>query len=63
MELDGVAPRVAAEQLDPAAVRPQQAEQHPDRGRLAGTVGPEEAVHLAGGDAKIQTVERLRGSE
>ena len=52
-----VAPRVAAEQPHRAGVRPQQAEQHPDRGRLAGAVGPQEAVHLAGADLEVQPVE------
>ncbi len=46
MKRHGVEPRVAPEHLDPARVRPQQPEQHPNGGRLPGTVGAEEPVHL-----------------
>jgi hypothetical protein len=53
-----VAPRVTAEELHVAAVVPEEAEQHPQRGRLAGSVGPEEAVHLAGGHLQVESVER-----
>jgi hypothetical protein len=42
-----LAPRVAAEHGRRAGVRPQQSEEHPDGGGLAGPVGAEEAVHLA----------------
>src|SRR5947208_16348467 len=45
---------VAAEQLDPAGGGPDQVEQDADRGGLAGTVGPEEAVDLAGVDGQVK---------
>ena len=51
VQLGGVPPRVAAEQPGAAAVGVQQPEQHPDRGRLAGAVRAEEAVHLAAAHA------------
>jgi DNA-binding transcriptional regulator GbsR (MarR family) len=53
----GVAPRVAAEQGDPAGVGPQQAEQDPDGGGLPRSVGTEEAVHLAGRHLEVEPVE------
>src|SRR5690606_33219830 len=40
-----------------ARVGAQQAEQHADRGGLAGPVGAEEAVHLAAGDVQGEVVE------
>ncbi len=43
----GVPPRVEAEDGRRTAVDAEQAEQRPDRGRLAGAVRAEEAVHLA----------------
>jgi hypothetical protein len=52
-----VAPRVPVEQPGLAGVGTQQAEQHPDRGRLSGTVRAEEPVHLTGADLEVQTVE------
>ena len=36
------------------ARRPQQVEQRADRGGLAGAVGPEEAVDLAGAGPKVE---------
>ena len=36
----------AAEQLDPPGVRAHEPEEHPQQGRLAGAVEPEEAPHL-----------------
>ena len=47
VQRDRVAPRVAAEQPARARVGADEAEQHPDRRRLARAVRPEEAVHLA----------------
>jgi hypothetical protein len=58
-----VAPRVAVEQAQGAAVRAQQAEQDADRRGLARPVGSQEAVHLAGGDLEVEAVERLRVAE
>jgi hypothetical protein len=63
MEGDGVAPRVETEHLGPARVGPQEAEQYPDGGGLAGAVGPQEPVHLAGCHGEIEAVERTRGAE
>src|SRR5699024_12412123 len=40
-----------------AAIMGQQREQDPDRCRLAGTVGAEEAVALTAGDLEIEPVE------
>ncbi len=63
VQLDRVAPRVATEQLDSAVVGAHQAEQDPDGRGLAGPVGTEEAVHLAGGDLEVQAVEGPGGAE
>ena len=63
MQLDGVGPRVAAEQARLARVGPEQAQQDADGGRLAGPVGPEEAVDLAGRHLQIQAVESPRRPE
>ena len=63
VQRDRVAPRVAAEQLDGAAVGAQQAEQDPDGGGLAGAVGAEEAVHLARGHGEVEAVQSDGGSE
>ena len=60
VQLDGVAPRGAAEQARLARVGPEQAEQDADGGRLAGPVGPEEAVDLARRHLEIQAVESPR---
>jgi hypothetical protein len=46
-----------AEQPEVAGVGADEAEEHPDRRRLAGTVGAEEPVHPAGGDVQVQAVE------
>ncbi len=53
----GLAPRVAAEQFDVAAVVAHQAEEDPDRGRLARAVGAEEPVHLARAHVEVEPVE------
>ena len=56
-------PGVAAEEPDGAAVGADQAEQDPDRGRLARPVRSEVAVHLASGDLQVEPVERTRSAE
>ena len=48
VQLGRLPPRVTAEEPRGAAVGAQEPEQHADRGGLAGAVGPEETVHLAG---------------
>jgi hypothetical protein len=53
-----LAPRIAAERPDPAAVRALQAEEHAQRRGLARAVGSEEPVHLTGAHGQIQTVQR-----
>src|SRR3954451_15196148 len=58
-----VAPRVAAEQARGAAVGAIEAEQNPDRGRLAGAVRPEKSMDLALGHRQIEAVQRARGAE
>ena len=58
VQLDGIEPGVAAEESDVAAVVAQQAEQRADGDRLAGPVGAEVAVHLAGAHLDVQPVER-----
>ena len=63
VELDGVGPRVAAQQADLAGVGAQEAEQDADGGRLAGAVGTEEAVHLARLDGQVEPVERAHVAE
>ena len=64
MQRGGVAPRVAAQQpvTVPASAlsRP---EQDAQRGGLPGAVGPEEPVHLAGGDRQVESVEGAYRSE
>jgi hypothetical protein len=60
---DGVTPGVAAEQLGGAGVGPQQPQQDPDGGGLAGAVGAEEPVHLAGPDLQLQPVKGAGGAE
>ena len=50
---DRVGVRLDAEDHRPAAGRPDQVEQGPDRGRLAGAVRPEEPEHLALLDAQV----------
>ena len=45
-----------AEQLDPSRGGQDQAEQHPDRRRLAGAVGAEEAVDVALADVEVDLV-------
>ncbi len=57
VQCDGIAPRVAAEQPHRTRVGAQQAEQDPHRGGLARSVGAEEAVHLAGCDCQVQSVQ------
>ena len=53
-----VAHRVAAEQLDDALAGRDQAERHAQRRRLAGAVGAEEPVHVAGVDVQVDVVDR-----
>ena len=50
-------PWALAEHGHRSPARADQVEQDPDRGRLAGTVGPKETVDLAGLDLEIQPVE------
>ena len=54
--------RLAEERRDTAR-RPDQPEEHPDRGRLAGPVRPEEAVHAARRHAQIDAGHRLDVAE
>ena len=63
VQRDGVGPRVAAEQPHAAAVGLDQTQQDPDGGRLAGAVGPEEAVHFALAHAQVEAVERPNRAE
>ena len=61
----GAHPRALADDVeagDPrrARGRRQQRRQHQHRGRLAGAVGAEEAVDLAGGDPQVDAVDRPR---
>src|SRR5699024_3093027 len=48
---------VLAEEADRSRIMGQDAQQDPDRRRLAGAVGAEEAVDLAAGDLEIEPVE------
>ena len=63
MQGDGVAPRVAAEELGRPGVGAQQTEEHTDGRRLAGAVRPEEAVDLAGFDLQVEAVQGARVTE
>jgi hypothetical protein len=58
-----VPPRIAAQQPGLAAVGPEQAEQNPQRGGLAGAVRAEERVHFAGPDSQVKAVERADRTE
>ena len=53
----------AAEQQDPPGRRPQQAEEQPDEGGLAGAVGAEEADHLAGSHLEVHAGDGGEGAE
>ena len=63
MQLGGVAPGVAPEQPDGAAVGAEQAEEDPDGGGLARPVGAEEAVDLALVHGEVEPVEGGGGAE
>jgi hypothetical protein len=52
-----------AEHANHAGIGPDQAEQHPQEGGLAGPVGSEDAVHLAGRHAEGDVVDRPDRSE
>ena len=54
---------VVPEDTDRAGVGADQGGQHPDGGRLAGSVGAEQAEDLAGSDAERDPVDRLHGAE
>ena len=53
-----VAHGVAVEQFDDALAGRDQAERHAQRGRLAGAVGAEEAVHVAGVHVQVDVIDR-----
>jgi hypothetical protein len=57
MRVQALPLRVEAEDRRAAARRPQQIQEHPDRRRLAGAVGAEEAEDLALGDVERQTLD------
>ena len=63
MQVGRVAPRIAAQQARLAGVGADQAEEDPQGRRLAGAVGPEEAVDLAGSHLEVEPIERARSSE
>ena len=63
VERRGLAPRVTAEELDVAAAGADEAEDDPDRRRLARSVGAEEAVDLSGGHLEVEPVEGADRSE
>ena len=60
---DGIGPRVASQYPHRPAVTAGQAEQDPDGGGLAGTIGAEEAVHLTLAHGHVESVQRLRAAE
>ena len=62
MQLDRIAPRIGTEQADLAAILTQQAQQDTDGGGLAGAIRPEEGMHLANANLKIETVERAHAA-
>ena len=57
---DAVAPDVQAEDTSFPSRRPQQPEQRPDRGRLAGAVGAQESEDLTGPDLERQRLDAAR---
>jgi hypothetical protein len=63
MEFGGFAPGVTTQQRDRSRVLAQQAEDDADRGRLAGSIGPEEPVDLPSGDFHVEPVQGSGGSK
>jgi len=63
VDVDGVATRVQSEDRDPSGVQTQLTEQGADGGRLAGPVGAEEPVDLAGPDGQVEAGERMSAAE
>ena len=59
VQLNGVVPRVAAEQPHGSAVGPQQAEQHADRRGLTRSVRSEESGDISRRDHQVEAVECL----
>ncbi len=49
--------RVAAKQLDLAGIGTTQAQQHADRGTLAGTVAAQQCQHLASADLQVDALQ------
>ncbi|MCW2641945.1 MAG: hypothetical protein JWP76_4251, partial [Dactylosporangium sp.] len=60
VQVGEVAPRVAAEQSGGTRVGAQEPQEYPDGGGFTGAVRAEEAVHLAGADGQIETVQQGR---
>jgi hypothetical protein len=60
VRLNRVAPCIDPVELRPSGARAEQAEQQPDRGRLARSVRAEVPVHLAGLDRQIEQIQRNR---
>ena len=58
MQGHDIPPGVLAEQLDAAGIRLQEAEEHPDGGRLAGAVGAKKAHDFAALDREVNPHER-----
>jgi hypothetical protein len=56
-EAAGALLRVATEQLDLAGIGAAQAQQHADRGTLAGTVAAQQCQHLASADLQVDALQ------
>src|SRR6266536_3504821 len=63
VQLGGVAPGIPVEEAGGARVGAQQPEEYADRGGLPGAVRTQEAVHLAGADGQVETVQRAGPAE
>ncbi len=58
-----VTPGVQSQHPDGTGIGAQQAQQQPQGGGLAGPVGAQETVHLAGGHVEVQAVQGRHGPE
>ena len=63
MQHHRLTPRVACEQGHLSGISMQQPQQHANCRCLSGAVRPEQAMHLASGNAKIQPVEGTHAAE
>jgi hypothetical protein len=63
MQIRGIVPWVFAQKRRRAPVLAEKAQQNANRGRLPRAIGAQKAMHLTGGDAQVQSVERSDPTE